>query len=210
MSTLEAGLAMVPGMVTAALGFQIAAKLATRFRPGNVIAVGLVLEAVVLAALTQVGATSGTVFLIVGFTAFGIATIGLGTNLVVGSASPEKLGIAGSVAQMANEFGGMLGIALFGTLGTAVYRSQIHDGVPAGISAPSAATAGDSLAGATAVADNLPEPQGDALLTAARGAFTDGMHVVLAVGAVLLASVAMLIALNLRHIPPYGRPGPAQ
>lgn len=158
-----------------------------RFRPGNVIAVGLALEAVVLAALTQVGATSGTADLIVGFalTAFGIATIGLGTNLVVGSAPPEKMVIAGSVAQIANEFGGMLGIALFGTLGTAVYRSQIHHGMPAGSPAPSAATAGDSLAGATTVAPSLPEPQGNALLTAAREAFTDGMHAVLTVGAVL-------------------------
>jgi DHA2 family multidrug resistance protein-like MFS transporter len=211
MSTLQAGLAMVPGMITAALGFQIGPKLAGRFRPGNVIAGGLALEAIVLVSLTQFNATSGTVALIIGFalTAFGIGSVGLGTNLVVGSAPPEKMGNAGSMAQLANEFGGMLGIALFGTLGTVVYRSQIHDAIPADIAGPSAATAGDSLAGATTVAGGLPERQGAALLTAAREAFTSGLHTVVAVGAVVIAGAALLIARNLRHIPPLGRPAPA-
>jgi DHA2 family multidrug resistance protein-like MFS transporter len=211
MSPLRTGLAMVPGMVTAALGFQIAPRLAGRFRPGDVIAVGLALEAVVLLALTRFDATSGTAFLIVGFalTAFGIATVGLGTNLIVGSASPEKMGIAGSVAQMANEFGGMLGIALFGTLGTAVYRNKVQHLIPSGIPAPAASTAGDSLTGAMSVARGLPEREGAGLLTVAREAFTSGVHTVVAVGAALFAGVAVLIAMNLRHIPPYGRPASA-
>ena len=211
MSTLQAGLAMMPGMITAALGFQIGPKLAGRFRPGNVIAVGLALEAIVLVSLTQFNATSGTVVLMIGFalTAFGIGSVGLGTNLVVGSAPPEKMGNAGSMAQLANEFGGMLGIALFGTLGTVVYRSQINDVIPADIPGPSAAAAGDSLAGATAVAGGLPKQQGAALLTVAREAFTSGLHTVVAVGAVITAGAALLIARNLAHIPPFGRPAPA-
>lgn len=146
-------------------------------------------------------------FLIVGFslTAFGIATVGLGTNLVVGSAPPEKMGNAGALAQLANEFGGMLGIALFGTLGAAVYRHQIQDSLPAGPAGSSAITAGDSLVGAAAVARDLPAGQGDALLTVAREAYVSGMHVVFAAGAVLLAAAAIVIAVNLRHIPPFGR-----
>ncbi|PRX51089.1 DHA2 family multidrug resistance protein-like MFS transporter [Prauserella shujinwangii] len=211
MSTLEAGLAMVPGMVTAALGFQIYPKLAARFRPGNVIAVGLILEAIVLMSLTQLEATSGATFMIVGFalTAFGIATVGLGTNLVVGSAPPAKMGVAGSLAQLANEFGGMLGIALYGTLATVVYRTQMQDVIPTGVPVPSAATAGDSLAGATAVAGDLPAEQGEELLTVAREAFTSGVHVVVVVGAAIFAGVAALIARNLRNVPPFDRPQPA-
>jgi DHA2 family multidrug resistance protein-like MFS transporter len=173
--------------------------------------VGLALEVVVLMSLTQLKASSGTVFLIIGFclTAFGIASVGLGTNLVVGSAPPEKMGNAGALAQLANEFGGMLGIALFGTLGAFVYRTEIRHSMPAGIPGPSIATAGDSLVGAVAVARDLPAQQGAELLTAAREAFTSGLHVVVVVGAVLIAGAAILIAVNLRHIPPFGQPATA-
>jgi MFS transporter, DHA2 family, multidrug resistance protein len=71
--------------------------------------------------------------------------------------------------------------------------------------ASSAATASDSLPGATVVADGLPEPQAAALLTAAREAFTSGVHTVVAVGAAIFIAVALLTAKNLRHLPPYGQ-----
>jgi len=160
--------------------------------------------------LSGVGAPTGAALLIVGFalTAFGIATVGLGTGLVVGSAPPDKRGAAGSVAQIANELGGMLGIALFGTLGTAVYRDQMQGAVQAGVPAAAAGTARDSLAGAAAVADGLPGAQSSALRAAAREAFTSGLHAVVAVGAVLLAAAAVLIAVNLRQVPPFGRRAP--
>lgn len=191
LTPLQTGLAMVPGMITAALGFQLAPRLAARFRPGTVIAVGLALEAAVLLVMVQhVGPAS----LIIGFalTAFGIPAVGLGTALVIGAAPPAQLGLAGSVAQIAGEFGGMLGIALFGTLAAVVYR-----GTPG---------VGDSLAGAAAEAAALPEPQAAALLAAARAAYTSGLIMVAVTGAVILAGAAVLIFVRLRHLPPFGTP----
>ena len=208
MSTLQAGLAMVPGMAAGTLGFMVAPKLANRFRPAYVIAAGLVGVALTLIAFTQITATSGTAVLIVGFAVIsfcGAPMAGLGTALAVGSAPPEKAGSAGSLAQMANEFGSTLGIAILGTIGTAVYRNQIADRVPAEVPADVAGPARDSLAGATAAAGEVPASVGGALLSSAQQAFTSGLHTVVVIGAVLLLAAATLIITRLRHVPAFGQ-----
>jgi len=214
MSPLRAGLAMVPGMASATVGFIVVTPiLAARFRPAHVIAIGMAGVAAVLLVFTQIGATSGTATLIIGFAVLsfcGSPLVALGTNLIVGSAPPEQAGSAGSMAQMSNEFGGTLGAALLGTLGFAVYRHQIAGAIPAGFTAPAAAGARDSLAGATAAAAGVPHRLGAALLTPAHEAFATGLHTVALVGGVLLAGVAVLIAIGLRHVPPLAKAQPAE
>ncbi|OUC90978.1 MFS transporter [Streptosporangium minutum] len=211
MSTLQAGLALIPGMAAATLGFQVGPKLANRFRPAYVIAAGMAGIVAVLLVFTQVGVTSGTATLIIGFAVLsfcGAPLIALGTNLVVGSAPPEKAGSAGSLTQLSTEFGGTLGIAILGTIGTAVYRNQIADTLPAGIPAPAAAAAGDSLAAGTAAASQLPEPVATSLLTPAYQALVDALHSVSIIGAVLIGIVAVMVAVRLRHVPPVGQAAP--
>lgn len=214
MSTLQTGLAMMPGMASGALGFMVGPKLASRFRPGYVITAGLLGVAAVLVVFTQVtGGSVGTAVLIVGFAVMafcGAPMAGLGTNLVVGSAPPEKMGSAGSMAQMANEFGGTLGFALLGTVGTAVYRHQVADAVPAGIPADLAAAARDSIAGAASAAESLPGQIGAAVLAPAQHAFAYGLNTVAAIGAAVLAGIAVLVATRLNHIPPIGHAAPDQ
>lgn len=212
MTALQAGLAMVPGMLGGAIGFTVAPRLAARFRPAAVISAGLVVNALVCALVfTSVSSTSGTLALIIGFAVFsfcGAPMAGLGVGLAVGSAPPEKAGSTGSLTQMANEFGGTLGIALLGTIGAAVYRLTVT--VPPEVPADGALTARDSLAGATDVASGLPSGLGDALLAPARDAFTAGLHTVAVVGAVVLAGAALLVGTRLRHVPPIGTPAPAE
>jgi DHA2 family multidrug resistance protein-like MFS transporter len=67
MSTLNAALAVVPGMLVAAAGMQLAPKLGARFRPAHVIGGGMFLAALVYVGLTQVSVGNGTWMLIVGF-----------------------------------------------------------------------------------------------------------------------------------------------
>ncbi|MGH3864309.1 MFS transporter [Actinokineospora sp.] len=207
MSTLEAGLAMVPGMAGGAIGFAVGPKLANKFRPAYVISAGLLGAALTLVWMTQISADSGTTALVVGFAiiAFcGAPMAGLGTNLVVTSAPPEKMGSAGSLAQMANEFGGTLGLAVLGTIGTAVYRANVSDSLPAGLNAETAEITKDSLAGATVAAGKLPAGEADALLAPARDAFTDGVQTVATIGAILLATMAVVVAVKLKHVAPFG------
>jgi MFS transporter, DHA2 family, multidrug resistance protein len=49
----------------------------------------------------------------------------LATDLTVGAAPPERAGAASALAETSAEFGGALGIAILGVIGTAVYRSQV-------------------------------------------------------------------------------------
>ncbi|MCT2586822.1 MFS transporter [Actinophytocola gossypii] len=208
LSTLEAGLAMVPGMAAATIGMQVGPKLAARVRPGYVIATGLVGMAAVLLVLTGIGPTGSTATIIVGFAVFsfcGAPLVALGTGMIVGNAPPEKMGMAGSMAQMSNEFGGMLGIAVLGSVGTGVYRATVEDSVPAGLSGASADAVRDSIAGAPTAAGELPEQAGAQLFSSAQSAFVDGFQVLVVTGSVIIAAAAVSVYFGLRHLPPIGR-----
>jgi DHA2 family multidrug resistance protein-like MFS transporter len=159
-----------------------------------------------LLIMTRSG-TSGAGTLVVGFLVSCIGTgplVALGTNLVIGSVPPERAGSAAAVAQTGNEFGYALGIAVLGSVMTAVYRTRVAGALPAG--APDAAR--DTLAGATQAAHQLPDQAGGAVLAAAHGAFVDGLHTVAALSAVVLAGVAVLLLITLRHIPALGEDQP--
>ncbi|MBO4254738.1 MFS transporter [Streptomyces griseorubiginosus] len=114
------------------------------------------------------------------------------TDLALSSAPVERAGSASSLMETGGEFGGALGMAVLGSIGTAIYR---HD-IPA--SAPDAAR--ETLGGALALADRVP-----GLATVAREAFTNGMQGAAIAGAVLLAGAAALAARALRGIRVYDK-----
>ncbi|MGW3096606.1 MFS transporter [Streptomyces sp. NPDC001102] len=109
------------------------------------------------------------------------------TDLALSSAPVERAGSASSLMETGGEFGGALGMAVLGSIGTAIYRH--------GIPATAPATARETLGGALAVADRIP-----GLATTARVAFTHGMQGAAIAGAVLLAGAAVLAARALRGI----------
>ncbi len=157
LSPLRAGLWLVPLNLAMVGSTMLAPQLARRYRPAHVMAAGLVIAAGGLLLVTQVDASGGMPLLVTGFllACVGIALpSALGTGLVVGSAPPEKAGSAAGVSETSGEFGIALGVAVLGSIGTAVYRAQMVDAVPAGPEAT--AVARESLAGAVAAAGQLP------------------------------------------------------
>ncbi len=98
-----------------------------------------------------------------------------------------------------------LGVAVFGAVGTAVYRSRIGDAIPTELPAQATEAASDTLSGATAVATQLPSELGAQLISAAQVAFTAGLTNVAGLGVALLFGVALLALAFLRHLPPTGR-----
>lgn len=199
LSPLRAGLWGLPpvaAMMVCAGGVMPA--LSTRVRSAFLIAGGMVLSACGLLALSQLRAGSGAgrlagllTVVVVGLSP--VTTLGL--NLVIGSAPPEQAGSVAGLGQAVNELGGALGIAVLGTLGTAVYRHHVDDtltGVPDGL----ARQAGDTLGAATALAGQLP----GGVLDAARAAFTTGLSTASTVGAAVLLVVAAVSALALRSL----------
>lgn len=131
-------------------------------------------------------------------------SMALTTDLVVGSVPPEKAGAAGGLASTVNDLGISLGVAVIGSIGTAVYRDGIDDKLPDGLSDSAASAARENLDGAVAAARELPGQVGDQLLVMAREAFTSGLNVAAGTAAVIAAAGAVAAALSLRHVPPTG------
>ncbi|GLQ55464.1 hypothetical protein GCM10010862_27230 [Devosia nitrariae] len=84
----------------------------------------------------------------------------LATDPIVGTAPPERAGAASAIAETSSELGGALGIAILGSIVTAIYRSAMASAVPPGVPHQAADAARDTLGGALAVAQQLPEMTG--------------------------------------------------
>jgi MFS transporter, DHA2 family, multidrug resistance protein len=202
LSPLQAGLWMLPSSLGFILGSLLTPLLVRRTRPALVMAAGMVLAAAGFGLLTQLDPAAGLAVLVAGSVAFSLGSAPmttLATDLMVGTAPPERAGAASGISETSSEFGGALGIAVLGSIGAAVYRGQMTEAVPA--AAPSqAAAARDTLGGAVAAANQLPDQLGAALLDAAREAFTQGLRLTFAISAAVAVGIAVLVAALLRHV----------
>lgn len=199
LSPVAAGAWSVPGAVASIVGSNVAPLLVRRFRPGMVVATGLALAASGFALLTQAGVSS-LALVVAGWTivslGFGI-TFTISTDLVVGSAPPERAGAASALTETGAELGGALGIAVLGSLGLAIYRSGVSAALPPTIPPAAAEAARDTLGGVVALAEQLGEG-GDALLATARAAFTQGLQLTSIIAAVVMAGLALMAVAVLR------------
>jgi MFS transporter, DHA2 family, multidrug resistance protein len=215
LSPLQAGLWTVPSAGGLIAGSMLAPLIVRRVRPAFVMAGGLALSAVGFGMLIQVNAASGLAVLVAGSVLFslGVAPVGtLASDIIVGSAPPERAGAASGISETSAELGGALGIAVLGSIGTAVYRSEVAGAVPADVPPAAAKAARDTLGGAVAAAEELPDQLGAELLDAAREAFTQALQLTAITSAVIVVGVAILAAVVLRDVRkgsgPEGQPEP--
>ncbi|MFZ0548981.1 MAG: MFS transporter [Candidatus Promineifilaceae bacterium] len=206
LSPLHAGLWSVPGAVMFIIGSNLSPKIVQRVRPAFVVSGGLTMAAFGLSMLTQVGDNSlslvviGNILMSLGF---GLA-VTLTVDMVVGSAPPERAGAASALSETGAELGGALGLAVLGSVGVAVYRSQLTAMMPQGITADITHAALETLGGAVSVAGQLPGQVGTDLLHAAQEAFVQGLQLTSLIGTVVMFSLAILIAVMLRHVSIHG------
>jgi MFS transporter, DHA2 family, multidrug resistance protein len=211
LSPLQAGLWMLPSSAGFIVGSLLTPLLVRRARPASVMAAGMALAAAGFALLTRLDAAAGLAVLVAGSVAFSLGSAPmttLATDLMVGTAPPQRAGAASGVSETSSELGGALGIAILGSLGSAIYGARVADAVPTGLPPEAAQTARDTLGGALAVAGRLPDQLGAPLLEAARQAFTDGLQAVFAVSAVIAVAIAILVAALLRGVVEGSRPEP--
>ncbi|CAI6084182.1 MFS transporter [Cohnella sp. JJ-181] len=207
MSPLQTGLLTLPGVMASMLGMFFSPLIARRIRPARLIGAGLLISAAGCFMLTQTGVESGLAVLVLGYVCFNLGSAplpSLSSDLVVGSAPPEKAGSAAALLQTSGEFAFALGIAILGSVGTGVYRNQVASAIPAGLPASAVQAARDNLAGATAVSQGLSGQVGETLLAGARAAFTSGLHAVAGASGVIMLAVVVLAITRLRHLRPIG------
>ena len=197
-SPLQAGLWSVPPAAAFVVGSQLTPPLAARWRPAQVMLGGMLVSLVGIALLTQV-ATAGGPGLVVGgavIMSLGLAPLfTLAADLAVGTAPPERAGSASGISETSSELGGALGIALLGTIGTAVFRGEV--------------AGHETLGSAVAAAERLPVPMRSEILDPAREAFTDGLQVAATVSGAIIVAAAILVARMVwrepgRHAAPLG------
>jgi DHA2 family multidrug resistance protein-like MFS transporter len=203
LSPLWAGLWTLPEAGGFIVGSMLAPLLVRRVRPGFVMGAGMGLVAIGIGLLTQLDGASGLALLVAAsvVSSLGLApVVTVATDLIVGAAPPERAGAASGMSETGAEFGGALGIAILGSIGTAVYRAQMVGAVPAGLPAEAATAARDTLGGAVVGAGQLPGQLGAALLDAARQAFTQGLHLAAILSAAVALAIAIVAAVLLRRV----------
>jgi EmrB/QacA subfamily drug resistance transporter len=143
----------------------------------------------------------------------GLLLIGLGTGLllptatnsVVGSVGQHDSGVGSASNAVALQVGGALGVAVIGSVMSTRYREHMT-AVLSGRHVPPAAAQAilGSLGGALAVAAKVGGSTGVLLAHAARAAFMSGVEASLAVGAVVALGAALLVLARLpaRAAPP--------
>lgn len=199
LSPLQAGLWTVPFAIAFIVGSMLTPAIARRVRPALLMAAGLVLAAIGFGVLARVDAASGLPLLVTGFVVYslGLAPVfTLATDMIIGSAPAERAGAASAISETGSEFGGALGIAILGSIGTAAYRSAMIDAAPEGIPPAAMMAARDTLGAALAVAEELSEQLGTGLVDAARAAFTLSLQLTSAIAAVVML-VTAFVAMSL-------------
>jgi len=204
LSPVEAGLWMGPPALAMLIGGIGAPLIATRVPPGNVMASALALSLIGYALLalaetdSKASVVAGCAFLYLGL---GVIAA-LGTDIVVGAAPPERSGSAAALSETVQELGIATGVALLGSLTTAIYRTTIETPpeAPRSVADPY----DDSLSGATSVADQLPAEA----LRSAQNAFTGGLNTAAIAAAIAIAGAAVACSTMLRHIRPIGNADP--
>jgi MFS transporter, DHA2 family, multidrug resistance protein len=203
LSPLHAGLATVPSMLAFVAGSMVVPAMARRFRPAHLMGAGLLIGAAGFAVLTQVDKTGGLPVLIAGSIIYSLGlspVVILATDLVVGSAPVERAGAASAISETSSELGGALGIAIFGSIGTAVYRLAMWDAIPGGVAPEAREAARSTLGGAVAVANQLPGQLGAELLGTAREAFAQAFEITAAISAAVSLITAVGVMILLRRV----------
>ncbi|TDD66502.1 DHA2 family efflux MFS transporter permease subunit [Actinomadura rubrisoli] len=187
---LGTGVRLIPMLLGLMAGGIVTDRVAPRAGHKPIMVVGLLMMAAGLGwgAFTAVGDTYTTVCM-------WLVVLGLGTGLtlipamdaLLASLPADQAGRGSGLVQTLRQTGGTLGVAGLGSLLSATYRDRLTtDGLPR----DAADAARDSVGGAAAVAERLPDP---ALLTSARDAYVHGMDAVLGACAVGALAVGLLL-----------------
>lgn len=203
MGPLEAGLWIAPSGLVFMAGSVLAPLIVRRFQPSTVLSCGFLITALGYGVMTQVSASGDLWIVFIGFMLFcaGLAPMGtLTTDLVMSDVPPEKAGAASGISETSFEFGAALGVAVLGSIVTAVYRTQMTATTLMGIPAGSLDIVRETLGAAVAIAETLSGDARTLLLSAAREAFTHAMQIAAAVSSALAIIAALVCTRFMRRV----------
>jgi EmrB/QacA subfamily drug resistance transporter len=199
LTALEAGIRVTPVAGGLVLAGPASAKLAERAGTRLVVAVGLTVVAAALMVLAglEVDSRYGTVAAALVLLGFGMgATMAPATESIMSSLPLANAGVGSAMNDTVRMVGGTLGVAILGSLLSSGYGADMDEAVQ-GLPEPAAAAAGDSIGGASAVAERLGGDAGAQLAATAETAFTSAMGSALTVAAAVALAGALVALLVL-------------
>ncbi|HUF95174.1 MAG TPA: MFS transporter, partial [Acidimicrobiia bacterium] len=113
----------------------------------------------------------------------------------------ERAGVVSGISETGAELGGAVGIAVLGSIGTAIYRADVAGGVPTGISADAIDAIRDTLGAAIEVTRDLPTAVGGTVLDVAKAAFVNALHFTSITAAAIAIVAAVVVGVVLRGAP---------
>jgi DHA2 family multidrug resistance protein-like MFS transporter len=210
LSPLAAGLWSAPSSIGFIAGSLLAPKLLGSVRPAYIMAGGYAVTAASFLLMAQ-AASIGSLYLLVAsyiLMAFGLAPIfTLSTDLIIGTVPPERAGTAAGLAETSSEFGGALGIAILGSIVTALYASGMAAFDAGGLSVEATAAVRETIGGAVAEAAVIGGSAGDLLLAEAREAYAVAFRAVTLVCAVVSVLAGLPALFVLGRVKPDAGPG---
>ncbi len=213
-SPLQSGLLLTPFAVAQLVFAPRSAAMVRRYGPKAVSATGLALVAVALAGFLLLGVDTpiwvlGVVFFIQGV---GMANVmPPATESIMASLPREKAGVGSAIGNTVRQVAGALGIAVLGSLLSAVYRGRIGDQLGA-VPAAARGVAGNDISGTYAAAGQLAAHgqtgAASRLVDAGDQAFVTAMHWA-AIGSVVAAVIGVVVVLAWLPARTPAHPGPA-
>jgi EmrB/QacA subfamily drug resistance transporter len=192
-SPLEAGLLVVPFAVAQLVFAPRSAAMVQRFGPKAVGAAGMILAMAALGAFAFV--TVDTPVWVVSLLFFGQGAamaniIPTMTEAIMSSLPREKAGVGSAVSNTIRQVGGALGVAVLGSVLSAVYRGQVNPYV-GDLPASARGAARESVSGGYAVAEHLGAA-GRALIDHVNDAYVQAMHYS-AIGSAVAALIGLVV-----------------
>ncbi|MCQ4296459.1 MFS transporter [Pseudomonas stutzeri] len=196
LSPLQAGLTILPIPLGAFIAGPLAGLALPRIGAERILSTSLALSATgALLYLLGYAAEQWVQILSFSLLGFGVgAAMTAASSAMLLHAPPDRAGMAASIEEVSYELGGALGIAILGSVMSAVYTAAFV--APAAMAAP--ALARDSLDGALIAAEALPEAIAAPLISLAQGAFDNAFVAVMIIVVSLLGATSVGIALCTR------------
>lgn len=211
-SPLRTGLLFLPFAAAQLIFAPRSAAMVKQYGAKSVSAVGLLLTALSLAAFVFVGAETPIWILAVCFFVQGVGMANImapATESIMSALPREKAGVGSAVSNTVRQVGGALGVAVLGSVLSAVYRDQIASATGA-LPGPARVAANESISGAYGAAERLG-PAGQNVIGAANDAFVSAMHWASGLSAII-AALGILVVLRWmpgHTIRPHIEPEPA-
>jgi EmrB/QacA subfamily drug resistance transporter len=201
---LETGVRLLAFAIPMMILAPMSARFVERLGAKVVVASGLTLVATGLLLSLGLDQTSsyGSIAWRMVIMASGMAlTMAPATDSIMGSLPLAKAGVGSAVNDTTRQIGGAVGVAVVGSVFASIYGSKVSDAFSAnGVPSGAIDSAKDSLGAALAIAAKAPSAVSSTLADAARGAFVDGFHAGLYVGAgvALLGAIGVILWLPAR------------